>query len=48
MTHCMEFFETQTVVKVQPISINLMPAKSMELLSIVTTVSQSKAQPAVQ
>lgn len=44
----MELFETQTVVKVQLISVNLMPEKSMELLSIVTTVSQSKPWPAVQ
>lgn len=44
----MELFETQTVVKVQLIPVNLMPEKSMELLSIVTTVSQSKPWPAVQ
>lgn len=48
MTSYMELFETQTVVKVQLISINLMPAKSMELLSIVITVSYSKPWPAVQ
>lgn len=48
MTYYMELFATQTVAKVQLISINLMPAKSMQLLSIVTTVSQSKPWPSVQ
>lgn len=49
MTYYMVLFETQTVVKVQLISNHLMPVKSMELLlSIVTTVSQSKPWPAVQ
>lgn len=43
----MELFDTQTAVKVQLVSRNLMPAKSTELLFIATTASQSKPCPVI-
>lgn len=41
MTYYTEFFKTQTVVKVQLICTSIMIVKSVELFSIVTTVSRA-------